>query len=143
MTIYFYSTNDRYGEFSNFARYGIELDGQWWPTTEHYFQAQKFEDAAYRERIRTAKTPKLAAELGRSRDLPLRDDWEQIKDEVMYRAVLKKFQTHRELHDLLRATGDEAIVENAAGDYYWGCGKDGTGQNKLGILLMRVREELR
>lgn len=143
MTIYFYSTNDRYGELSNFARYGIELDGQWWPTTEHYFQAQKFEDAAYREQIRTAKTPKLAAELGRSRDLPLRDDWEQIKDQVMYRAVLKKFQTHPELRDLLLATGDEAIVENAAGDYYWGCGKDGTGQNKLGSILMRVREELR
>ena len=40
MTIYFYSTNDDYGEFSNFARYGIELDGQWWPTTEHYFHAR-------------------------------------------------------------------------------------------------------
>jgi hypothetical protein len=143
MTIYFYSTTDRYGAFSNFARYGIELDGLWWPTTEHYFQAQKFEDAAYRERIRTAQTPKLAAELGRSRKMPLRGDWEQVKDQVMYQAVLKKFQTHRQLRDLLLATSDEAIVEHAPSDYYWGCGKDGTGQNKLGLILMRVREELR
>ncbi|MBV9789273.1 MAG: NADAR family protein [Chloroflexi bacterium] len=143
MTIYFYSTNDRYGEFSNFAAYGIELDGLWWPTTEHYFQAQKFEDAAYRERIRGAKAPKLAAELGRTRELPLRSDWEGIKDDVMYRAVLKKFQTHPQLRELLLATGDEELVENAPGDYYWGCGKDGSGQNKLGYTLMRVRAELR
>jgi N-glycosidase YbiA len=143
MTIYFYSTRDRYGEFSNFAPYGIELDGHWWPTTEHYFQAQKFEDAAYRDRIRTAPTPKLAAELGRSRTMPLRDDWEHIKDDVMYRAVLRKFQTHAQLRDLLLGTGDEELVENAPGDYYWGCGKDGTGHNKLGVILMRVRDELR
>lgn len=35
------------------------------------------------------------------------------------------------------------IEENAAGDYSWGCGKDGSGQNKLGHILMRVRAELR
>lgn len=72
MTTYFHSTNKQYGEFSNFAHYGIELDGAWWPTTEHYFQAQKFEDAEYREQIRAAATPKLAAGLGRSRNMPLR-----------------------------------------------------------------------
>lgn len=143
MTIYFYSTTEHYGAFSNFARYGIELDGQWWSTTEHYFQAQKFEDAPYQERIRTAATPKRAAELGRSRKIPLRPDWEHIKDDVMYRAVLKKFQTHPQLRDLLLTTGDDEIIENAPGDYYWGCGKDGSGQNKLGLILMRVRHELR
>jgi ribA/ribD-fused uncharacterized protein len=61
----------------------------------------------------------------------------------MYQAVLKKFQTHRQLHDLLLGTGDEELIENAPSDYYWGCGKDGTGQNKLGHILMRVRAELR
>ncbi len=44
MTIYFYITKDKYGEFSNFSRHGIEQDGKWWKTTEHYFQAQKFID---------------------------------------------------------------------------------------------------
>lgn len=57
--------------------------------------------------------------------------------------MLKKFQTHPELRELLLATGDEELVENAPGDYYWGCGKDGSGQNKLGYTLMRVRAELR
>ncbi|MCW3062545.1 MAG: Swarming motility protein ybiA, partial [Capsulimonas sp.] len=83
MPLYFYSTREPYGEFSNFALYGVKIDGEWWPTTEHYFQAQKFEDAAYRRKIRDAHSPKLAADLGRSRRVPLRSDWESVKDDVM------------------------------------------------------------
>lgn len=61
----------------------------------------------------------------------------------MFQAVLRKFETHEELRDILLGTGDEKIVENAPGDYYWGCGADGSGQNKLGKILMRVRNRLR
>jgi len=143
MAIYFYTKGDAYGEFSNFSPHGVELDGLWWPTVEHYFQAQKFEDAVYRERIRQAKSPKDAATLGRSRAVTLRSDWEAVKEDVMRRAVLKKFNTHAELRLLLRSTGDEAIVENAPGDRYWGCGADGTGLNRLGRILEEVRGILR
>ncbi|WP_417391760.1 NADAR family protein [Gimesia sp.] len=142
MTIYFYTKNDEYGEFSNFSPHAVELDELWWPTVEHYFQAQKFEDAAYRERIRTAYNAMQAANLGRSRKVRLRADWEEVKDEIMYQGVLKKFQTHQELKTLLLSTGEQEIVENAPGDYYWGCGKDGTGLNRLGEILVRVRGEL-
>lgn len=70
-TIYFYSKNEEYGELSNFAPFGIEMNGVWWPTVEHYFQAQKFNDRNYQERIRTAQTPKQASELGRLVSFPL------------------------------------------------------------------------
>ncbi|MEO0910660.1 MAG: NADAR family protein, partial [Pseudomonadota bacterium] len=60
MTIYFYSQTDDYAEFSNFAPYGVELDDAWWSTVEHFFQAQKFLDEAYREKIRRAFKPKDA-----------------------------------------------------------------------------------
>jgi len=143
MAIYFYSTSDTYGSLSNFSPHGIEMDGNWWPTVEHYFQAQKFHDAEYREKIRTVSNPKQAKSLGRSRKLPIRTDWEEVKDEIMYQACLKKYQTHREVRELLLATADEELIENAPSDYYWGCGRTGTGQNKLGQILMRVREELR
>lgn len=143
MPIYFYSTQGEFGGFSNFSRHGIERDGVWWPTTEHYFQAQKFGDASYREQIRNASTPKRAAELGRSRAMPLRTDWEEVKEEIMYQAVRTKFETHPALKTLLLSTGTEEIIENAPGDYYWGCGKEGTGKNRLGHILMQVREELR
>lgn len=83
MTIYFYSTKDKYGEFSNFSNHGVKLDGKWWQTTEHYYQAQKFEDDSYKETVRNATTPKTAANLGRSHDSPIKDNWEEIKEEIM------------------------------------------------------------
>ena len=143
MTIYFYTTNNEFGEFSNFSKHGVELDGLWWKTTEHYFQAQKFLDQEYKEKIRIAATAKEAANLGRSRRIPIRDDWEEIKDDIMKKAVLKKFQTHGKLKELLLSTGNEQLVESAPGDYYWGCGSDGTGKNKLGLILEEVRDQLR
>jgi ribA/ribD-fused uncharacterized protein len=142
-TIYFYSTQGEYGCFSNFSRHGFELDGQYWKTSEHYFQAQKFAGTPFAEQVRVASTARQAAELGRRRDFPLRADWEQVKDEVMRRAVLRKFETHADIRALLLNTGDCEIVENAPGDYYWGIGKTGTGQNKLGQILMVVRTILR
>lgn len=143
MTIYFYSTRGEYGSFSNFSRHGFQLDGEYWPTTEHYFQAQKFPNTPHCDRIRQLKTPKEAANMGRSGQLPLRPDWEQVKDDIMRKAVLCKFETHADIREVLLATGDEEIVENAPGDYYWGCGKDGSGKNMLGQILMEVREILR
>ena len=143
MTLSFYPPHEEpYGCFSNFSRHGIEMDGVWWPTAEHYYQAQKFTGTPYVVQIQRALTPKKAAEMGRNRAWPLRSDWEQVKDEVMFKAVLQKFETHRELRTLLLSTGAEEIVENAPGDYYWGCGADGSGQNKLGKLLMEVRSIL-
>lgn len=143
MSIYFYSTVDAYGCFSNFSAHGIELKGAWWPTTEHYFQAQKFAGTAHEEAIRLAKTPKQAAEMGRDRNRPLRLDWEQVKDDVMREAVRQKFRTHPELQRILLDTGAAPLVENAPSDYYWGIGADGSGKNKLGQILMEVRAELR
>lgn len=143
MAIYFYSTKNAYGEFSNFSKHPFELEGLGWPTTEHYFQAQKFSDKEYQEKIRITSSPMIAARLGRSREVPLRKDWEETKDEVMFRAVMAKFQTDAVLKELLLSTEDEEIIEKTTNDYYWGCGTDGTGKNMLGLILMRVREELR
>ncbi|MGB3533852.1 MAG: NADAR family protein [Microcoleaceae cyanobacterium] len=140
MTIYFYTKNDRFGDFSNFSPHGIKMNELWWPTVEHYFQAQKFTDTDYIELIRKAYTPKRAAELGRSRKLPIKHNWGEIKDNIMFEAVLKKFQTHKKLAQILIETGNQDIVENAPGDYYWGCGADGSGLNKLGEILVKVRE---
>ncbi len=75
--------------------------------------------------------------------MPFRPDWEEIKDEVMYRAVLAKFKAYAELTELLLSTRQEEIIEKSTKDYYWGCGADGTGKNRLGKILMKVREDLR
>ena len=143
MPIAFYTIADEYGAFSNFSPHGVEMDRVWWPTVEHYFQAMKFHDDAYRQRIRGAHDPMKAKMLGQTRKVPLRDDWELVKEDVMLAACLKKFQTHAEPRELLLSTGDEELIENAPGDYYWGCGKAGTGKNRLGHILMQVRLTLR
>jgi ribA/ribD-fused uncharacterized protein len=144
LPIYFYSAREEpYGCFSNFAPYGFLLDGKWWPTSEHYFQAQKFAGTPYEERIRKARSPKIAARMGRRRKHPLRADWERVKDEIMRRAVMRKFETHADIREILFSTGETPIVENAPKDYYWGCGADGTGENRLGAILMDVRDTLR
>lgn len=142
--VYFYSALEiPHGCFSNFSPHGFELDGLWWPTSEHYFQAQKFAGTPYAERIRLAKSPMIAARMGRSRKEPIRPEWNDVKDSVMRTAVLCKFKANEEIRGVLLATGDALLVENAPGDYYWGCGADGSGLNMLGRILMEVRELLR
>lgn len=142
MAIYFYKINGEYGCFSNFAHFDFKLEGKRWMTSEHYFQAQKFCGTEYEEIIRSLHSPMKAAEMGRNRSLPLREDWEQVKDDIMRKAVRAKFTQNKEIGDILISTGKEIIIENTTNDYYWGCGKDGSGKNMLGIILMEIREEL-
>lgn len=141
--IEFYRTGDAYGEFSNFAAFPVQIDGETWPTSEHYFQARKFADPAHRDKIRSTASPMIAARLGRTRSVPIHGDWEQVKDDVMRRVVLEKFAQHPSLRDLLLATGDATIVEHTTNDSYWGDGGDGSGRNRLGAILMEVRAMLR
>ena len=144
MTIYFYAAGEEpYGCLSNFSQHGFEVDGKYWLTSEHYFQAQKFAGTQHEEDVRVAKSPGQAKQRGRDRKRPLRADWEEVKDDVMWLAVRRKFETHADIREVLLSSGDEEIIENAPSDYYWGCGKDGSGKNMLGKILMEVREELR
>jgi hypothetical protein len=146
MTIYFYKVCEPYGCFSNFSPHGIEVQGTYWATVEHYYQAQKFvgtKDAVIIPVIYAAETPEKAAELGRCSTRILRCDWNVVKTKVMREAVLKKFLTHSEIRNILISTGDELLVEDSPRDYFWGCGADKSGENYLGKILMSVRHELR
>jgi N-glycosidase YbiA len=143
MPIHFYSTRDAHGCFSNFSPHPIELKGKRWPTSEHYFQAQKFAGTEHEELVRLAKTPKQAAEMGRDRSRPLRADWEQVKDDTMREAVRQKFLTHQDIRQVLLGTGEDELIEATSNDYYWGCGTNKTGKNMLGKILMEVRSEIR
>lgn len=141
--INFYHVSAAYGCFSNFSPHAIELKGKVWPTSEHYFQAQKFAGAPDEEELRQAKSPMVVARMGRSRKRPLRRDWESVKDSIMCEAILAKFTQHDDLREILLGTGDAKLVEHTENDAYWGDGGDGSGRNMLGRLLMQVRHELR
>lgn len=141
--IEFYNVGDAYGCFSNFAPYPIQLKGKIWPTSEHYFQAQKFAGTEHEEAIRQANSPMIAARMGRSRQRPLRPDWEQVKDDVMREAVLAKFTQHPDIRAILLSTGEARLVEHTTNDKYWADGGNGSGQNRLGQILMEMRARLR
>ncbi len=108
-----------------------------------FFQSQKFAGTEHEEAIRLAKSPMLAARMGRDRSKPLRADWQLVKDEIMRQAVRAKFTQHAALRQILLATGQAEIVEHTGNDSYWGDGGDGSGQNMLGRILMEIREELK
>ncbi len=141
-TIRFYETTKPYGCFSNFSRHPLEIDGRSWPTSEHYFQAQKFLDAADVDAVCLAATPFEAARIGRQRSRSFRPDWDQVRDAVMRRALQEKFRQHADLHAVLCSTRGATLVEHTTNDSYWGDGGDGSGTNMLGVLLQQVRAEL-
>jgi predicted NAD-dependent protein-ADP-ribosyltransferase YbiA (DUF1768 family) len=124
-SIHFYKVSDSFGEFSNFSPHPITLKGRTWPTSEHYFQAQKFAGTEQEEAIRLTESPMIAARMGRSR------------------ALRAKFTEHHKLRSLLLSTGAAELVEHTRNDSYWGDGGDGTGKNKLGTLLMELRAQLK
>lgn len=111
-----------------------------YPTVEHYFQAMKTLDKGVRFYIAIQATPGKAKRLGRRLDL--RPDWEFIKDSIMEEALRIKFSNPK-LRKALLDTGDEYLEEgNTWGDQYWGvC--NGVGKNKLGKLLMKIRQEIK
>lgn len=140
--ILFYRVSEPYGVFSNFSPQPIELKGKVWPTSEHYFQAQKYAGTEHEEAVRLAKSPMTAARMGRSRERPLRVDWEIVKDDIMREALRAKFTQHPALRSLLVDTGDAELVEHTNNDRYWADGGDGRGRNRLGQLLMELRAQL-
>lgn len=133
-----------YAFLSNFYFSPMIIDNVVYTTNEHYFQAMKSLNPKERQAIVLAPTPGKAKYLGRK--VSLRKDWEDIKEEVMLTGLRHKF-SNPELRKKLLATGNEELIEGTTWhDNYWGicdceaCG--GQGKNRLGKLLMQVREEL-
>jgi len=128
--IKFYKVNDEYGFMSNFAPYPFSDGSRIWPTSEHYFQAQKFLVPQIQEKIRQIASPMDAALEGRNRQNPLRSDWEEVKDEVMHQALRMKFSQNPEIAKELLATGDAILIEHTQNDDYWADGRDITGKKQ-------------
>ena len=143
MVIRFFAQSATHREFSNSAPFAIDLDGTRWATVANYYQAQKFIDPDLRQSIGQAEQPIIAKTLADANKGAIRPDWDAIKDEVMYRAVRRKFELHPALKAMLLATGEEDIAEANPADSYWGVGRDGAGLNKLGKIMTRIRAELR
>lgn len=134
------SFRDEYAFLSNFFEAPVVFNGLRYQSNEAAFQSAKTRNLE--TRMRFAKmNPSQAKAQGRA--LMLRSDWEQVKLQIMHQICYSKFTLNPELGEKLLATGNEHLEEgNAWGDTFWGT-VNGHGQNWLGKILMRVREELR
>lgn len=115
----------------------------YWDSAEAAFQSAKCtSDEERRKFTELSVTPAEAKRMGRQ--VQLRADWEQVKDGIMEEIVHEKFFQIEPLARKLMATGNAELIEgNTWGDTYWGVNLHTMqGQNKLGKILMRIRDEL-
>lgn len=137
----------KYAFLSNFYHAPFTYDGIEYPTNEHFFQAMKTLDQEERKKIAAAATPGKAKRMGRQ--VQLREDWEEVKEDMMRLGVTFKFQAHPDLAIKLIETSDSYLIEgNTWCDQTWGsCNclrhKNIPGRNLLGQILMEEREKLK
>jgi N-glycosidase YbiA len=140
MPITFYTP--RFYVFNNFSAHAIEFRGRLYPTGEHAYQATKCTDPRAQEAIRQARSPLEAKQLANETYRAARDpDWGNKKVAVVEEILRAKLAQHEEAREALRKSGHEDIVEDSPTDYFWGAGADGSGQNVLGKLWMKLRAE--
>lgn len=130
----------RWTRFSNYSLCSVWFEGHIYPSVEHAYQAAKSLDAKDREYIRHLPTPNQAKKAGKK--VKIRDNWEQVKIPIMELLLREKFAQLPE-RQILISSGDEELVEgNWWGDRFWGQCPVGNGENHLGKLLMKIREEI-
>lgn len=144
--IEFYGTKSRYSEFSNFYPAAFIIENVTYKNVEQYFQASKAtlaNDIDSFKKIMGTSNPVLAKRYGRAvKDLNV-EDWNLLRDEIMLNGVREKFKQNVNLAVMLEGTGTFPIAEVSPRDYYWGTGRSNKGLNKLGNILMKVRDEIK
>jgi hypothetical protein len=150
-------SSGQYRDFSNMSDHPVEIDGTKYPSVEHYYQAMKaveFKDEDSLKKIMKTKTSKAVKALGNKVKDYNEEVWKAKQDEVMEKAVRAKFVQHPELREKLLETEDKVIGYADARDIYWSIGTSigldkakspskWRGQNKLGKILMKLREVTR
>jgi len=127
---------------SNFWICTVEIDSIMYASVEHYYQAMKAENPEDSELIRNASVGE-SKRLGKK--IKIRDDWDNIKIEVMQNAVYQKFIQHEDLQQKLLNTFPKMLIEgNHWHDNFWGncyCNKcrNKKGENRLGLILHELR----
>ena len=165
--ICFYAKKDKYGEFSNFyqLKEPLVVNNIKYPTTEHLFQASKFDDIEYKKLIASFNSPAKSFILGKqkivsgltwrtdmnehiidalNRGVKIKSNWEEIKVGVMMNILRLKFNQDLHCKKVLLSTDNLEIVENTHRDSFWGNGgSKNNGKNMLGKCLMNLRKEIR
>ncbi len=130
-----------YRWLSNFWPVEIEYKGRTFNSVEHAYMSEKNDADIWKNFCENENDPKIVNKM--SRIILLRQDWDEIKVEIMQELTHIKYKNF-ELREKLLATGDEYLQEgNDWGDVFWGVDLEtGKGKNNFGNILMLVRDEL-
>ncbi|MCD8345090.1 MAG: NADAR family protein [Oscillospiraceae bacterium] len=129
----------------NYSANKIEYDGWIYGTVEEAYQTSAFKGVAEDvvELIRQAKSPYEAKQISLAHKDRKRPDWETEKVVVMEELLREKVRQHPYVKEMLLKTGDNLIVEDSPKDSFWGWGPTRDGENRMGKLWMKIREEIR
>jgi len=136
---------DIFAYLSPFSAHRIEIWGEAFPTHEHAYQASRVKPGPERDEIKNAPSPKDAWRVGQKyKNDPNIVVADFNKDRVVEEIMRAKLTQHQDVKTILKASGDRELHKVYAPDTYWGMSKDGTkGENKMGKIWMKLREELK
>lgn len=133
----------RFHDLSPFSAHEIEVDGITCKTVEHAYQALRIKPGPERDEILSARCPMDAWRVGQKyKSNPELLVEGHDKYQHMNRLCNLKLTQHNDVRDVLIATKDRELLKVYDTDYYWGTGIDGTGENQLGKIWMKIRSEL-
>ena len=132
----------RWQYLSPFSAHEVEIDGVVYKTAEHAYQALRMVSGV-QEKIRNATSPLEAWRLAQECKQNAKLDESIDKDDLMENIFRAKLAQHTDIKDILLESGDRELQKVYDTDYYWGTGADGSGENKMGELWMKLRKELR
>lgn len=130
------------GGFCPTSAHTVAIHGNRYKTAEHAYLAEQFDEPDIQAAIATAWScheARAVYQQRRSRMKPMTVD---ARCHLMYSIMTAKMEQHPELLEFLCRTAPRPLVFNSYNDTLWGCGRDETGHNHLGRILMQIREEL-
>ncbi len=140
--ILFWEGDGEYGFLSNFSYIPVFYDNKKWLTSEHAYQAAKFDNPVVKEEILNAPTPDEAFKIGNYPENIRRNDWYEIRVQIMEDIVSEKLKQNLYLNELLLKTGNKEIIESSSTDSFWGWGPNKDGENHMGKIWMKLREKI-
>ncbi len=127
---------------SNFSSFKVRWRGVDWMTSEHAYQAAKFDDPEIFELIKNAPSAHDTKKIAHANVAKVVIGWNEMKVGIMEEILRAKLAQHPYIQKKLRESGSREIIENSPTDSFWGRGPDWKGKNWLGKLWMKLRAEL-